>query len=190
MKLPPHIKAVCFDAFGTLVEIEDKRRSHAKLLSLIDSPSREKLKHVIMREPLSLDDCVAQYAPNLPKDAIYDLKTDLHAELTSISRRPKIDFLWRTLIDDGYKIGLCSNLALSYGPPLLDKLPSQADALILSYETGYIKPEPQIYQRVCDRLSLPANAILFTGDTQAADIDGPIEFGMNAIHIDELLSQL
>ena len=81
-------------------------------------------------------------------------------------------------------------MALSYGPPLLDKLPSQADALILSYEIGYIKPEPQIYQRVCDRLSLPANAILFTGDTQSADIDGPIEFGMNAIHIDELLSQL
>ena len=190
MKLRPHTKDVCFDEFDTLVKIEDKCGAHAKLLGLIERPAREKLKHVIMREPLSLDDCVAQYAPNLPKDALYDLRTDLHAELTSISRRPKIDLLWQTLIEDGYKIGLCSNLALSYGPPLLDKLPSQADALILSYEIGYIKPEPQIYQRVCDRLSLPANAILFTGDTQSADIDGPIEFGMNAIHIDELLSQL
>ncbi len=189
MKLPSHIKAVCFDAFGTLVEIGDKRRSHARLLRLIDNPAREKLKHVIMREPLSLDDCINDYASNLSEDVLQGLKDDLAAELASISLRPKIDKLWQTLIEGRYKIAVCSNLALSYGPTLLDKLPSQADALILSYETGTIKPEPEIYQRVCETLSLPAGSILFTGDTKSADIDGPIEFGMHALHIDELLSK-
>jgi len=77
MTLDPKIKAVCFDAFGTLVEIKDKRRSHAALIGLIDAPARDQLRHAIMREKLSLDDCITQYAPNLAQDAIQSLKDDL-----------------------------------------------------------------------------------------------------------------
>jgi len=187
MKLDPKIKAVCFDAFGTLVEIKDKRRSHAALLGLIDMPARDQLKHAIMREALTLGDCITQYVPNLAAKDAHRLKDDLAAELASIALRPHINEFWASLKAGGYKIALCSNLALSYGLPLLKTLPGGPDALILSYEAGYIKPEAQIYQHVCDKLSLPADAILFTGDTQSADIDGPIAFGMQAIHIDELI---
>lgn len=184
MNLDPKIKAVCFDAFGTLVEIHDKRRSHAALIGLIDPPARDQLRHAIMRERLSLDDCIEQYAPHLPQDAIQSLRDDLAAELASISLRPHIETLWQDLRAGGYKLAVCSNLALSYGPPLIEKLPGKADALIMSYDTGYIKPEPQIYQHVCDALSLPSDAILFTGDTKSADVDGPIAFGMAAELID------
>ena len=190
MKLDSKIKAVCFDAFGTLVEIKDKRRSHGALLSLIDMPARDQLKHAIMREALTLDDCIAQYAPKLDAQAAQRLKDDLSAELASITLRAHINELWASLRAGGYKIGLCSNLALSYGPPLLKTLPGDPDALILSYEAGYIKPEAQIYKHVCDKLSLPAEAILFTGDTISADVDGPKAFGMQAMHIDELTDML
>jgi len=183
MKLDPKIKAVCFDAFATLVEIKDKRRSHAALLSLIDLPTRNQLKHAIMREALTLDDCIAKYAPTLDAQNAQRLKDDLAAELASITLRPHINELWALLragdINElwtalragGYKIALCSNLALSYGAPLLKKLPVKADALIFSFEQGCIKPEPMIYQKVCEALSLPPEAILFTGDTLAADVD-------------------
>lgn len=59
MKLDPKIKAICFDAFGTLVEIKDKRRSHAAFIGLMDAPASDKLKHVIMRQPLTLEACIA-----------------------------------------------------------------------------------------------------------------------------------
>jgi len=190
MTLDPKIKAVCFDAFGTLVEIKDKRRSHAALIAMLDMPARDHLKHAIMREKLSLDDCITQYAPKLPQDAIQSLRDDLEAELTSISLRPQIETLWQDLRAGGYKLAVCSNLALSYGPPLIDRLPSQADALIMSYDTGHIKPEPQIYQHVCTALSLPADAILFTGDTKSADVDGPIAFGMAAELIDTFTNRV
>lgn len=180
MTLDPKIKAICFDAFGTLVEIKDKRRSHAALLSLIDLPARDQLKHAIMREALTLSDCIAQYAPTLDAQDAQRLKDDLTAELASITLRPHINELWAALRAGDYKIALCSNLALSYGPPLLKKLPGKADALILSFEQGCIKPEPLIYQKVCEALSLPPEAILFTGDTLAADVDGPRAFGMEA----------
>lgn len=190
MSLDPNIKAVCFDAFGTLVEIKDKRRSHAKLIRLIDPPARNQLRHAIMREKLSLEDCINQYAPNLPQDAIQSLKDDLAAELASIELRPRIETLWENLRAGGYKLAVCSNLALSYGLPLINALPGKADALIMSYDTGYIKPEPQIYQRVCDALSLPAGAILFSGDTKSADVDGPIAFGMAAELIDPFTTRV
>ena len=190
MKLDPKIKAVCFDAFGTLVEIKDKRRSHAALIGLMDMPAADQLKHAIMRQPLSLEACIAQYAPLLPQETAQSLKDDLAAELASITLRPQIEALWQSLRAGGYKIALCSNLALSYGPPLLETLPGKTDALILSYDVGHIKPETQIYQYVCDKLSLPADAILFTGDTISADVDGPKAFGMQAIHIDQLTDML
>lgn len=184
MTLDPKIKAVCFDAFGTLVEIKDKRRSHKSLIGHLDPKAQEELKHTIMREPLTIEDCVKTYAPALSLDIIQVLKADLEAELASITLRPKIETLWASLRAGGYKIALCSNLALSYGPPLLKKLPDTPDALILSYEQGCIKPEPEIYQKVCDALALSPEAVLFTGDTIAADIDGPRAFGMEAELID------
>ena len=104
--------------------------------------------------------------------------------------RPRIETLWENLRAAGYKLAVCSNLALSYGPPLIGTLPSKSDALIMSYDTGHIKPEPQIYQRVCDALSLPASAILFTGDTKSADVDGPIAFGMAAEFIDPFTTRV
>ncbi len=35
------IKAILFDAFGTLAEIAERRRPYAKLLSLADTPLRQ-----------------------------------------------------------------------------------------------------------------------------------------------------
>ena len=73
--------------------------------------------------------------------------------------------IWEQIKNEGYKIALCSNLALDYGDPLLELLPETPDKTILSYKVGYIKPEHQIYQSVCDSLGLPPEAILFSGDT-------------------------
>jgi HAD superfamily hydrolase (TIGR01549 family) len=190
MALDPKIKAICFDAFGTLVEIKDKRRSHAALIGHLSPEAQEQLRYDIMRKPLTIQDCVDTYAPQLDIALIQNLEEDLAAELASITLRPNIDTLWNALRAGGYKIALCSNLALSYGPPLLKKLPGQPDALILSYEAGHIKPEPEIYQKVCEALNLPAEAILFTGDTKTADIDGPRALGMGVELIDSFTQRL
>ena len=162
MTLDPKIQAICFDAFGTLVEIKDKRRAHAALIGHLDPKAQEKLRYDIMRKPLTIQDCVSTYAPHLDKKIIQALEADLAAEIASITLRPQIDKLWSKLRAEGYKIALCSNLALSYGPPLLERLPDRPDALILSYEAGFIKPEPGIYQKVCESLSLSPDAILLS----------------------------
>jgi len=59
MLTSPNIKAICFDAFGTLVDITDKRWPYRKLLDLLPTDRNQALKYRVMREPLSLDDCIA-----------------------------------------------------------------------------------------------------------------------------------
>ena len=154
MLLAPSIKAICFDAFGTLVDITDKRRPFRHLLDNLEGDARQSLQHRIMREPLSLEDCLKEFGQKLPESLKEELRADLTAELASIKIRPRTDAVWNLLRSQGYKIGLCSNLALDYGPPLLKTLPGVPDAQILCYDTGHIKPEPQIYRLVCDILGL------------------------------------
>ena len=58
------------------------------------------------------------------------------------------------------------------------------DAFGTICEIGAIKPEPAIYRAMCDPLGCQPSDILFVGDTEDADVDGPRAFGMRAVHLD------
>lgn len=136
-----------------------------------------------MREPLSFDDWLNLCSDKVPTDIAAGLKNDLGAEIRSIRLREKSFEILNHLKGQGYAIGICSNLAMPYGKPLLEVLRVEPDAIILSYEVGCIKPETEIYRAVSDKLDLKPETILFTGDTPKADIDGPRAFGMQSMSI-------
>ncbi|MET0532237.1 MAG: HAD family hydrolase [Microvirga sp.] len=174
------IRAVCFDAFGTLVEITDKRRPFRALLQGgVKSITAEE----ILTKPLNLWDVAARISHELEEGGLAELEADLQAECASVRLRPGIAEIWQSLRERGLRIAVCSNLALPYGPPLLAALPDTPDAVILSYEVGLVKPDPAIFRLVCTRLELQPAEILFVGDTQLADIDGPRAIGMPAMLI-------
>jgi HAD superfamily hydrolase (TIGR01509 family) len=158
------IQAVCFDAFGTLVEITDKRRPFRALLQGgLKSITAEE----VLTKPLSLREVAAGVSHELREDDVAELEADLQVECASIRLRPGI--------------AVCSNLALPYGPPLLAALPDTPDAVILSYEVGLAKLDLAIFRLVCDRLGLQPAEILFVGDTPSADVEGPRAIGMPAM---------
>ena len=176
------IQAICFDAFGTLVEITDKRRPfHALLRGGVTSITAEE----VLTKPLNLREVAAEVRHELGEGGLAELEADLQAECASVRLRPGIAEIWRSLRERGVRIGVCSNLALPYGAPLLDALPDTPDAVILSYEVGLVKPDPAIFRLVCDRLGLQPAEILFVGDTPSADIEGPHAIGMSAMHISD-----
>lgn len=72
---------------------------------------------------------------------------------------------------------------MPYGKAVSSLLPP-LDAYAWSYEVGAIKPEPQIYQYLIDRLGCQTKDVLFIGDTPLADFNGPKAFGMSARLID------
>ncbi|MBO1908095.1 HAD-IA family hydrolase [Microvirga sp. 3-52] len=176
------IRAVCFDAFGALVEITDRRRPFQALLQ---GGVKTMTAEEVLTRPLSLREVAARVGHELREGGLVILEADLQAECASVRLRPGIAEIWQTLRERGLRIGICSNLALPYGAPLVSALPDTPDAMILSYEVGLVKPDPAIFRLVYDRLGLQPAEILFVGDTPSADIDGPQAIGMPAMLISE-----
>nr|WP_256439457.1 HAD-IA family hydrolase [Microvirga sp. HBU67558] len=140
----------------------------------------------VLTRPLNLREVAASVSHELGEGGLTELERDLQAECVSVRLRPGIAAIWQSLRERGLRIGVCSNLALPYGPPLLSALPDTPDAVILSYEVGLVKPDPAIFNLVCDRLRLQPAEILFVGDTPSADVEGPQAIGMLAMLISEL----
>lgn len=178
----PQIQAVCFDGFGTLVEIGDKRRPFRALLDNAGSLTAATLA---LTTPMALRDLARDLATNTDEARLAALEADLAAETASTQLRPGIDAVWSTLRRAGLKVGVCSNLAAPYADALLDRLPDGPDAVVLSFNVGLMKPQPEIYELVCERLGLEPHQILFVGDTVEADVEGPRRAGLFAMHIDE-----
>lgn len=176
------IRAICFDGFGTLVEIRDKRRPFKALL---DTSKPDAVAVRALTSPMSLRDVARDLATKIDEARLVALEADLAAETASTRLRPGIDMIWQRLRRFGLKLGVCSNLAAPYGDALLDCLPDEPEAVVLSFEVGLMKPQPEIYQLVCDRLGVEPHQLLFVGDTMKADVEGPRKAGLFALHITE-----
>ncbi|HEV7318791.1 MAG TPA: HAD-IA family hydrolase [Ensifer sp.] len=183
----PQIQAVCFDGFGTLVEIGDKRRPFKALLG--DAPSSETVAKVLTT-PIRLEDLARQLAIDLDATRLAQLEADLNAECRSTQLRAGIDAVWEKLERLGLKVAVCSNLATQYGDALVGCLPKASDALVLSFEVGLMKPQAEIYRLVCRQLGLAPDQVLFVGDSLEADVHGPQAVGLFAMHIDAFESGL
>ena len=184
---PPPIQAVCFDAFGTLVEIADKRRPFQALLSAL--PKCGRVADAMIR-PLGLREIARELAIEIGEARLLELEIDLGAECASIRLQPGMELIWALLRRAELRIGICSNLAAPYAEPLLAVLPGIPDALVLSFEVGMVKPQPEIFHLVSERLGFPGEQILFVGDAPDADVLGPQKIGMHAMTISSFQAAL
>lgn len=185
------VKAVLFDAYGTLVEIRDKRAPFRQLLRIGEQQGRlvrPQDAATLMSSPLGLRDAAQLLGIRLAKDELARLESDLQAEIASIRLFDDAAPALRTLQERGFRIGLCSNLAAEYAGPVTALLPVGLDACIWSFEAGAIKPNQAIYRQACQALGFAPANILMVGDTLAADVDGPRQYGMQSILLDRLQS--
>lgn len=88
------------------------------------------------------------------------------------------------LAQRGYRLGVISNLWSFPAEYIFDRnglgrfFPEFAR--IYSFEVGYRKPEPEIYQEACRRLNARPEECLMVGDNLQADIIGALNAGMKA----------
>jgi HAD superfamily hydrolase (TIGR01549 family) len=182
----PQIRAVCFDGFGTLVNIRDQRRPFKALLAEAPLSAASRT----LTTSTSLRDLACELA-NFPDETrLSELEADLAAECASTQPRAGMDDAWEALRRLGLKIGVCSNLAAPYMHALLGCLPGSPDVLVQSFEVGVMKPQPEIYQLVCTRLDLKPEQVLFVGDRFEEDVLGPQRVGLFAMHISEFEAAL
>lgn len=188
--LPPAfhgIEAVCFDAFGTLVEIANPQQAFVPLFRALPADKRRELKHRLMREAQAVDDWPMLLGAEVDPITMLDVSARVMAEVYSVAMRPCMADIWIRLRGQGLKLALCSNLASPYGTVIRHTLPDYPDVEVLSYKVGAIKPEPAIYARVIECLKVAPNKVLFVGDTVRADIEAPRAAGMRALHVDKLM---
>jgi len=174
------LKAVVFDAFGTLVHIEKRRSPFRSLMRWARKHGRDPQPDDaarIMSGPIDLRAAACLLGLEPPGELLAQWDADLETELASVQLYPDSLEAIQRLQQAGYQVALCSNLAQPYGPPVKALLP-MLDACAMSYDVGAIKPQPRIYQYLVDQLGCAAGEVLFIGDTPAADVDGPSAFGM------------
>ena len=177
---------IAFDVFGTLVKIGERRSPYRKLMKWLKENGRQPKPNdakFIMSQNLSFTELVKLLGINIPDQLLQELEHDLSEELQSIVLYGDTLSTLEELKKLGFRLALCSNLAMPYGKVVSSLLPN-IDAYAWSYEVGAIKPESQIYQYLIDQLECRAKDVLFIGDTPLADYSGPNEFGMSARLID------
>ncbi len=179
MKTYQHpVRAVAFDAFGTLIAYGSTRTNPYQCL--VDTA----LGASVGRRPfLTRNVPVTEFAHEFGlSDCVPTIRAELDEEIAGLQLFPEVDEVLRTLRVAGLHIAVCSNLAYEYGSAVHRLLPT-LDAHILSFEVGAAKPEPEIFQKVCDALGHPPREVLFVGDSARCDFDGPLAFGMQARQI-------
>lgn len=179
------IKAVVFDAFGTLVEIRERRNPYKKLLEKveeIDRKSRRQTEIKMMTSNVSIWTIATSLGLSLSEAEKGALEVDIETEVKSVKIYEDVAPTLKVLRDRRIRLGICSNLAQPYAQPVLALLP-EFDAYVWSYEVGAVKPDRRIYQSVCRSLDLKPEEILMVGDTIEADCAGPRRNGMSAIHL-------
>lgn len=175
------IQAVCFDAFGTLVDVKHRQRTFLRLLE--QQPSTEAIQSVLTH-PVGMRELAKMLTTHLDGTRA-DIEAEIEAECASFRMRPIMEWLWSSVRRSGLKIGICTNLVLPYEQPLLACLPGCPDALVLSVRTGLRKPQEEMYQMVCRELRLRPSEVLFVGDSMEEDVLGPRSAGLLGMHIDE-----
>ena len=161
-------------------------KHHRKLIKWLKENERQPKPDdakFIMSQNLSFTELVKLLGINIPDQLLQELEHDLNDELQSIVLYEDTLSTLEELKELGFRLALCSNLAMPYGKVVSSLLPN-IDTYAWSYEVGAIKPESQIYQYLIDQLECHAKDVLFIGDTLLADYSGPNEFGMSARLID------
>jgi putative hydrolase of the HAD superfamily len=81
----------------------------------------------------------------------------------------------RDLYENGYKLGIISNLVTSIEIPdwlREDNLEQYFDVVLLSCVEGIRKPDPEIYKRASDLLAVAPERCVYIGDNLKRDVEG------------------
>ena len=122
----------------------------------------------------------AESAPEYKKEI-----TEIYEHMDEIVTLYDYAVPWiRELKEKGYRIYILSNWSKpAYEANLETNLCflKEVDGAVMSFMEGVIKPDPQIYELICNRYEIDPKEAVFLDDN-ADNIEGARAFGLNAIH--------
>ena len=171
------IKALVFDNFGVLMDVVYGSlrqvlpvEARARLLSILDEADNgrisadDELKQIIEL----LNECNLDGAEQVAKAIQFSEKND---ELLNFILEKR----------GQYKTAMLSNVSAViwnyYTPEQMDKY---FDRVVLSYQEAIAKPDPRVYQLVCERLEVEPSECVFADDNEV-NVDAANKIGMHGI---------
>lgn len=188
------ISGVIFDAFGTVVQIGKRTNPYRELLK---HGRRQGMSfdpaalHIAMTTNLSFLELASHLGIPFSPSKREELVQALELELSSITPFADALVAIQQLKEVGLKIGICSNVANPYAPIVKDIFPDM-DGYAFSCELGVMKPNPAIYESVCNQMgvelgclfSVETGRVVMIGDSRRCDRDGPRAAGIMGFHLD------
>jgi HAD superfamily hydrolase (TIGR01549 family) len=172
------IRAIIFDAFGTLVTPVPRNGPYQELAAAANAMGRR-----FRDEAMTLDMPISAFAARYGRPDLSDrLESQLNEEVASVQLFDEVGPYLSLLDWRNVPYAVCSNLAQGYGQRVKELVPG-ARGYAMSYETGAYKPQHEIYRAAIDLVGVPPERILFVGDTVRADVEGPRAVGMKAVHL-------
>jgi len=84
----------------------------------------------------------------------------------------------------GLTVAICSNWDWDIDRAVAGAgLEGTTDLVVTSAQAGARKPNPRIFRHTLERCGVEPAEALFVGDTLGADVEGPLAYGMAAVHV-------
>lgn len=188
-------KAVLFDFWGTLVQqgtyspLKQTYRLMRARLRFGDFV--ERFERVTMTKPY--DDQVAMFqaafeALNIPaKGWLIDKLIGVWNKNKLLARPyPETMEVLQQLKQKGIKIAIVSNTPKTSVDGILEKfgMDKLFDAVCFSYEVGFLKTDPELFQAALDKLGVAKEDAVMVGDSLETDIAGAEKAGVLPVLID------
>ena len=119
-------------------------------------------------------------------DDLEALVADLHtaSKTYTLEAYEEVPDVLAALRARGVTVAICSNWDWDLERAVaLAGLEGMADVVVTSAQAGARKPHPRIYRHTLERCRAAADQALFVGDTFYADVEGPVAYGMAAVHV-------
>ncbi|MGQ4582511.1 HAD-IA family hydrolase [Lysobacter sp. F60174L2] len=176
-------RAVLFDVYGTLIELQRQTGAYKDLIRR-GSVSPAAFAREVMCSPIDLAEAAELFNVQMSQSELTTLEQHLREEIASARLYPEVLSVLTTLRIRGYRIGLCSNLAIPYIGPAIRLIGSAVDSAIWSCEVCVMKPSPRIYELAAEALEVDPTTMLMVGDSYRADVAGARRAGCKALHLD------
>lgn len=181
LEITPNIRAVIFDCFGTLMEITAPHKPYKYLYNELKKLSiiPENYATWVMSKSLTLEDIEKELNIQIPLPIKSEFNKKVYLEIQSIRNFQETNIVLKKLAEKKIKTALCSNLALPYGLPAKTHT-YPLNHYFLSYELGWLKPNPELFQHCQTILKEEKENIIFVGDNEKDDYLGSQNFGFNS----------
>jgi HAD superfamily hydrolase (TIGR01509 family) len=170
------IKAIIFDCFGVLTTeawLSFKTKYFGRDAALFEQASS--ISWQADRGEITYDDfmkTIAGLAGITPAEAIRAIARNVPDEQL---------FTYIGELKADYKVGLLSNVAGDYLHNIFSKDQLAVfDAIALSFESGFIKPEKQAFEIIVKQLDVAMAECVFIDD-QARNVQGAVRAGLEAL---------